>query len=227
MTCQMVYLENGWPSVSSPTWPVQIFSLATRQKSAGEWQPSIGSVATAAMKKTATIHGADILEKIAMPSKPSTASTAITEPTTTARTIHIHFRQETAGGGGLREQMLEGNRNGRHGHAQHRAGQHAQNDAEHGAVGHRQPRAAQLADLPVLGQARLDGNGRADERPAQHGQKIADQQAQQHVRGRAAVHDEQWPDDEFRARDVFAGEGRPENLPAMQVLSLIGSRSYS
>ena len=31
------------------------------------------------------------MEKMAMPSNPSTARTAITEPTTTARTIHIHW----------------------------------------------------------------------------------------------------------------------------------------
>ena len=39
-------------------------------------------------------------------------------------------------------------------------------------------------------------------------------------RGRAAVHDEQRPDDEFRAGDVFAGERGPENFPAVQVLFL-------
>src|SRR3546814_10085161 len=61
--------------------PTQIFSLATLQKSENEATPSSGKTESPAPRKTSIIHGAAILEKRAIWSKPNTATTVITSPT--------------------------------------------------------------------------------------------------------------------------------------------------
>ncbi|MBA7579380.1 hypothetical protein ES708_21250 [subsurface metagenome] len=84
ITCQSVNFD--WPSTGTP---VQIFSLATCQKSLNDVHPSVGSTASPAATKTRNIHGEQTLEKCASFSKPKIARLVTTAPTMNTTTIQL------------------------------------------------------------------------------------------------------------------------------------------
>ena len=107
----------------------------------------------------------------------------------------------------------EGNPHGRGRDGDHASGEHAVEQGVEDVVNDHHHRPADLAEVPVECQSRVDGNRRADQRPGEDGQEVSQEEPDKDVVGRGAPHDESRPDDELGGGDVFAGEASGE-VPA-------------